>query len=52
MGAQLERDIFKLFGLGITAVVVGNIIVNWRGTTEIIKATGGAYTGILRELRR
>lgn len=52
MFGDFERNMWKFATLGVTAVVVGNIIVNWRGAVEITKAAGGTYVNILQTIRR
>lgn len=52
MFGDLERNVWKFATLGVSAVVVGNILVNWRGPVELVKASGATYVNILRELRR
>ena len=49
---SFERQAWKFATLGVTAVVIGNIIVNWRGAVEITKAVTGGYVNVLREIRR
>lgn len=49
---SFERNAWKFATLGVTAVVLGNVIVNWRGPVEIVKATGGAYVNVLNAIRR
>lgn len=52
MFGDFERNLWKFATLGVTAVVVGNIIVNWRGVVEITRAGGETYVNVLRTIRR
>lgn len=52
MFGDLERNAWKFATLGVTAVVVGNILVNWRGPVELVKATGSTYVNVLNAIRR
>jgi hypothetical protein len=49
---DFERQAWKFATLGVTAVVLGNIIVNWRGPVELVKATGQTYVNVLNAIRR
>ena len=52
MGSDFERNMWRFATLGVTAVVLGNIIVNWRGPVELVKAGTGGYVNILKVLTR
>ncbi len=44
---DLERDLFKLMGLGIVAVVGVKLIDKVGGVTQLVKALVGGYTDTL-----
>lgn len=52
MGNSFEQNVWRFATLGVSAVVLGNIIVNWRGVVEITKAGTGGYVNILNAIRR
>lgn len=52
MFGDLERNFWKFATLGVTAMVVGNIIMNPQGVVSITKAVGGTYVDVLRTIRR
>src|SRR5205823_1313638 len=47
MGKDLERDVFKILGLGIIAVVAVKLVENAGGVAQITKALVGGYTDTL-----
>lgn len=52
MGGNFEANMWRFATLGVSAVVLGNLIVNWRGPVEITKAATGGYVNILNAIRR
>ncbi len=52
MGKDLERDIFKILGLGLIGVVAIKLAQNSGGVAAIAKALGGVYTDTLGAIGR
>jgi len=49
---SLERTFLKVTLAAITAVTVGNMIVNYRGTVELGKVVTGFPVALVNALRR
>lgn len=49
---DLERTFLKITLAAITAVTVGNMIVNWRGTVETGRVVLGFPVELVKALRR
>lgn len=50
--SNFERNMWRFATLGVTAVVLSNIIMNPRGVVEITRAATGGYVNILEAIRR
>jgi hypothetical protein len=48
---SFERNAWKFATLGVTAVVLTNIILNPRGVVQITRQVGESYVSVLRTIR-
>jgi hypothetical protein len=48
---SLERNFWRFATLGVTAVVLTNIILNPRGVVAITEQVGKSYVNVLRTIR-
>lgn len=51
-GSSFERSFVKITLAAITAVTIGNMVVNWRGTVETGKVVFGFPVNLINALRR
>ena len=48
---DLERDFFRVVLATITAVTVANLIVNYRGTVQLVQVAAGFPVALANALR-
>lgn len=49
---DFERTFLKITLAAITAVTIGNMVVNWRGTVEVGRVVLGFPVNLVQALRR